>query len=385
MNDTQHPEGAPSAPTPPLSPASRLAGSAKARFAAWRSLPVSPLTLVVAVLSVLLLIQWWHARTDIRQLRSEVAGRLKSGENISSETKLLATALQDSLREQQAKINVLENKQTEAQSQQIALEQLYQELSKNRDDWALAEIEQVLSTASQQLQLAGNVQGALIALQNADARLARSDKPQFISIRRAISRDQEKLKSLPTVDMTGLALRLDSVIGQIDTIPLLSDEQPALPASPPKVSRRIERSERAAAKGQAEAASKTSEWLGALEDKWYSWTNEMWGEVRQLILVRNVEQPDALMLSPSQSYFVRENLKLRLLNARLALLSRNENAFRNDLIAAQDVITKYFDTRAKHTQSTLAILRQVQGSNLAIEMPTLADSLNAVRGYKAKP
>ena len=111
----------------------------------------------------------------------------------------------------------------------------------------------------------------------------------------------------------------------------------------------------------------------------------MWGEVRQLILVRNVEQPDALMLSPSQSYFVRENLKLRLLNARLALLSRNENAFRNDLIAAQDVITKYFDTRAKHTQSTLAILRQVQGSNLAIEMPTLADSLNAVRGYKAKP
>ncbi len=385
MNDTQHPEGAPSAPISPVSPASRLAGSVKARFAALRTLPVSPLTLVVAVLSVLLLIQWWHARSDIRQLRSEVAGRLKSGENISSETKLLATALQDSLREQQAKISVLENKQTEAQSQQIALEQLYQELSKNRDDWALAEIEQVLSTASQQLQLAGNVQGALIALQNADARLARSDKPQFISIRRAISRDQEKLKSLPTVDMTGLALRLDSVIGQIDTIPLLSDEQPALPASPPKVSRRIERSERAAAKGQAEPPSKTSEWLGALEDKWYSWTNEMWGEVRQLILVRNVEQPDALMLSPSQSYFVRENLKLRLLNARLALLSRNENAFRNDLITAQDVITKYFDTRAKHTQSTLAILRQVQGSNLAIEMPTLADSLNAVRGYKAKP
>ena len=382
MNDTQHPPAAPSAPS---SPASRLAGSVKSWFGALRAMPVSPLTLVVLILSLLLLAQWWHARSDIRLLRGEVAGRLKSGETISSETKQLATTLQDSLREQQAKISVLENKQTEAQNQQIALEQLYQELSKNRDDWALAEIEQVLSTASQQLQLAGNVQGALIALQNADARLARSDKPQFISIRRAITRDQEKLKSLPMVDMTGIALRLDSVIGQIDTIPLLADEQPALPASPPKISRRTERTERAAAKGQTEAPSKTSEWLGALEDKWQSWTNEMWVEVRQLILVRNVEQPDALLLSPSQAYFVRENLKLRLLNARLALLSRNENAFRNDLITAQDVITKYFDTRAKHTQSTLAILRQVQGSNLAIDMPTLADSLNAVRGYKAKP
>jgi uroporphyrin-3 C-methyltransferase/uroporphyrinogen III methyltransferase/synthase len=101
--------------------------------------------------------------------------------------------------------------------------------------------------------------------------------------------------------------------------------------------------------------------------------------------VRSVDTPDALMLSPSQAYFLRENLKLRLLNARMALLSRNETAFRSDLIAAQEALAKYFDTRARSTQTVQALLRQVQGSNLAIEMPTLADSLNAVRNYKAKP
>lgn len=110
----------------------------------------------------------------------------------------------------------------------------------------------------------------------------------------------------------------------------------------------------------------------------------MWTEIKQLIRVRSVDSSDALLLSPTQAYYARENLKLRLLNARLALLSRNESAFRSDMIAAQDAISKYFDTRFKQTQTVQLLLKQVQGSNLSLEMPTLVESLNAVRGYKAK-
>jgi uroporphyrin-3 C-methyltransferase len=115
---------------------------------------------------------------------------------------------------------------------------------------------------------------------------------------------------------------------------------------------------------------------------WRNWSAEMWDDVRQLIRVRSVNTPEALMLSPDQNYFVRENLKLRLLNARLALLSRDETTFAGDLAAAQETLDKYFDTRARTTQQALAVLRQVRANNLAIEMPTLADSLNAVRNYK---
>jgi len=117
---------------------------------------------------------------------------------------------------------------------------------------------------------------------------------------------------------------------------------------------------------------------------WDTWSGDMWNDVRQLIRIRRVDTPEALMLSPTQSYFLRENIKLRLLNARMALLSRNETAFRNDLIAAQDGLAKYFDTRARSTQTAQGLLRQVQASNLTIEMPTLSDSLTAVRNYKAK-
>jgi uroporphyrin-3 C-methyltransferase len=337
----------------------------------------------MGLLALLLAVQWWSSRDEIGKLRLELAHRLQQGDFSNTEAKLIAKNAQEGIKELQAKVSVLENKQIEAQSQQLALEQLYQDLSKNRDDWALAEIEQVLSTASQQLQLAGNVQGALIALQNADRSLSRSDKPQFITIRRAIAKDIDQLKSLPSLDTTGIALRLDSLISEVDGMPLLSDEKPSLPYTQPKNSRRAEL--KASSAVVAGRGRDTREWAATLEDKWQSWADEMWGEIRQLIRVRTVETPDALLLAPTQAYYARENLKLRLLNARLALLSRNEPAFRSDMIAAQDAIGKYFDTRARQTQIAQALLKQVQSSNLSIEMPTLAESLNAVRNYKAKP
>jgi uroporphyrin-3 C-methyltransferase/uroporphyrinogen III methyltransferase/synthase len=351
------------------------------------------LTVLLLLVIVALAALWWVSHNELRSLRGEVAQRLQSGDTANNEVKGVLKLVQENTKELQAKVNVLDSKQAESQSQQLALEQMYQDLSKNRDDWALSEIEEVLSTADQQLELAGNVQGALIALQNADKNLSRSDKPQFIVIRRAIARDIDRLKALPTVDIAGIAVRLDSVIGQIDNMPLLIDEKPVESASEPKPARALPQPPVKAANGkpgkgkpdEAPAQSSAwSQWLAGAQDKWQSMSTEMWAELKQLVRIREVQTPEAILLSPGQAYFVRENLKLRLLNARLALLSRNEFAFRNDLSAAQDSIAKYFDTRAKQVQATQALLKQVQGSNLAIQMPTLAESLNAVRNYKAR-
>ncbi|MDB5795153.1 MAG: hypothetical protein JWR25_1532 [Noviherbaspirillum sp.] len=342
-------------------------------------------SIALGTLALLLLAQWWSSQSQIAGLRDEVAQRLRNGDAQTTETRVLVKSVQEAVKEMQGKVSILEGKQLEAQSQQLALEQLYQDLSKNRDDWALAEIEQVLSTASQQLQLAGNVQGALIALQNADSRLARSDKPQFVTIRRALAKDLDQLRALPSIDLTGMALRLDSLIGQIDTMPMLSGERPAQPVAQPAKSHGAPASGNAAGKGPAAKTGVMGEWLTALDVKWTRWSTEMWNEVRQLVRVRNVETSDALLLSPTQAYYARENLKLRLLNARLALLGRNEAAFRSDLVSAQDTINKYFDVRAKQTQAVQLQLRQIQATNLSIDMPTLAESLNAVRNYKAKP
>jgi uroporphyrin-3 C-methyltransferase/uroporphyrinogen III methyltransferase/synthase len=335
-----------------------------------------PQNVAILALAVLLALQTWSTHTRFNRLREDVARTLQKDNASNAETAQAVREIQETAKELQVKVGVLENRQTEAQSQQAALEQMYQDISKNRDEWALSEIEQVLSTASQQLQLAGNVQGALIALQNADRSLSRSDKPQFITIRRAIARDIEKLKALPSVDQPGIALRLDNVISQIDSLPLLSDEKPAEPIAPTRINPPV----------TGKAAAPADRTVGQrVTETWRNWSHEMWDDIRQLIRVRTVDNPDALMLSPSESYFVRENLKLRLLNARLALLSRNEGTFRDDLNTAQQMLVKYFDTKARSTQAAQALLRQVQANNVSIDVPDLSESLNAVRNYKSKP
>jgi len=344
-----------------------------------------PQNLAIVALAVLLALQTWSTHTRFNKLREDVARTLQKDNASNAETAQLVRETRETAKELQVKVGVLENRQTESQSQQAALEQMYQDISKNRDEWALSEIEQVLSTASQQLQLAGNVQGALIALQNADRSLSRSDKPQFITIRRAIARDIDKLKALPSVDQAGIALRLDNVIGQIDNLPLLSDEKPAEPQAPRRVSAAAGKPSASPAAAAAAAAVPAEISLGQrVTETWRNWSHEMWDDMRQLIRVRTVDVPEALMLSPSESYFVRENLKLRLLNARLALLSRNEGTFRDDIGSAQQQMLKYFDTRARSTQTAQALLRQVQANNVSIDVPDLSESLNAVRNYKSK-
>ncbi len=334
------------------------------------------LKLVLGGLAALLALQWWNARSDISDLKRDVAQRLQSGENLNSQTKLIADRVDDQLRVLQGKVSVLEARQSDAQNQQAALEQLYRDLAKNRDDWALAEIEQVLSTASQQLQLAGNVRSALVALQSADARLSRVDRPHFIAIRRAIAQDIEKLKSLPSVDLTGVAVRLDSLVAQVDAMPLLSDEKPAIVAPSPKTK---------LSNRQKIDTNSAFDWRVEMQERWTAWSRELWSDLKQLMRIRTVTAPEALLLTPEQAFFARENVKLRLLNARVALLSRNDAAFRSDLAEADRALQRYFDLRDPHTRAGRELIRQIRESVLNIEMPTLSHSLAAVRQSRSRP
>jgi len=315
-----------------------------------------PVTLALVVAVVVVCWQWYDTRSQIAGIREELALRLRASDSAAGESLLLAKQAQEAVREAQAKLTLIENKIAESQSQQLALEALYQELSRSRDEWALAEIEQILTVAMQQLQLAGNVQAALLALQTAEGRLARPDRPQFISLRRVLNRDIERLKAAPNLDIAGMALRLDNLIASVDTLPLQFDE-------------RMQTSPRAA------GATGTSR-------IWERVLTEVWDEMKLLVRIRNMDQPDAALLPPAQAYFLRENLRLRLLSARQALLARDPARFRTDLDTARAWMTRYYDTRAKSTAAALAGLKQLSAGSINVELPTIADSLAAVRNFK---
>jgi uroporphyrinogen III methyltransferase/synthase len=270
-----------------------------------------------------------------------------------------------------SQLSQLEGKLTDAQQSQQALQQQYADLARNRDDWTIAEVGQMLSSASEQLQLTGNTQLALFALQSADTRLAASDSPAALAVRKAIAQDIDKLKAAPSTDLTGLAIKLDNAIDQVDALPL--DGEALIGHTTPRAETPADAAKVAAATG---------------EPKWKVWWQAFYTglgqQLQSLVQVRRIDNADAMLVTPDEGYFVRENLKLRLLSARLALLSRNQTTLKSDLHAADAALARYFDNASKQTQVVRGLVKDVDDGSAAVDVPNLKTSLDAVNQYKSR-
>ncbi len=164
----------------------------------------------------------------------------------------------------------------------------------------------------------------------------------------------ERLKTAPYLDISGPAAKLDQTIASVDSLPLAQDARP-------------------------EAAAVTTH---EAEGFWTRLGAELLGELKQLVRIQKVDGADPALLSPPQAFFLRENLKLRLLNARLSLLGRDEAAYRNDLRLAASWLERYFDTRSRTVAAAAGTLRQLGSGGVGVSLPTIGESLAAVRGYK---
>ena len=346
MTDSQSPALPPSAP--PQRPAARRGvADSTARLLAAGALLV---TLIAAWVAI-------DARMGLRHIESSAGGRLAELGQESTQMRGALGQAQATLKEAQSRIAELEARVADTQEQRVALEEMYRDLARSADDRVLSEVEQMLVLASQQLQLAGNVRGALAALQAADQRLAKAEKLAATPLRRAITQDMERLKAVAQPDTVGIAVKIDGLINQAETLPLvIAETQPIRTAS---------RYKDPSEQGLSRAA------------------RDFWEEMKGLVRIRDMETPDVALITPGQAYFLRENLKLRLLAARVALVARDEASFREDLRATQAWITKYFDTRAKTTAAALASLKQVAESPVTIAVPDINASLAAVRTARA--
>jgi len=318
------------------------------------------LTLGLVAVAVLFGAQWLDTRSRLSSMQEELAKRLAESDSQSKETRAVSRQNHEALQALAAKVGALEAQLAESQGQQLALESMYQALSTSRDERVVVEVEQAVSIAAQQLALAGNVEAALIALTGADARLARAASPQFLSVRKLIARDIERLRALPTADVPGMATRLESVIASVDAMPLAFEQRP-----------RVEAPKKPAA--PAELAY------------WQRFAADAWAEFRQMVRIERIDPQglgDPGLLSPPQSLFLRENLKLRLVNARLALLARDGKSFREDMRQAREWLERYFDVRAKPVQAALATVKMLGATDVAVEPPTLNETLAALRNFR---
>ena len=312
---------------------------------------------LIVSLAVLLALAWsWQSQQQrIKNIEQALTLRLSEFELRSQESRVLAKRADESTSQVAIRIGMLDQKLEESRSQLDALQTLYLEVANNRDAWAISDVEQLLIIASQQLQLAGNVKSALLAMQTADSRLQQIDKPQVVQLRKTLSQDIQRLQALPSVDITGMSLRLQTVLETIDQLPLVSERHPQIvkPLAPP---------------------SDASPWQRLLQ--------EIWLDLKRMVRVERIDRPEPPLLAPEQNYFLRENLKLRLLAARLALLQHDQTSYRSDLQAAEVWIKRHFDTRDAATLNVLALLKTLSSSDILIEIPDVSASLGAVSKYK---
>ncbi len=342
-------------PTPAAKPVRASRSGAGGRWAGWAAL----------VLVVILAIYFfrWSERTG-----RELARRVQEGELKMAQSDAQQRQSQDLLRDLQNRAAVSEAKLGEVLGQQAQLELLYRAVTEDTIDAMLADVESSIALAAQQLAAAGNPQGPLIALQGAEHRLARGNDARLVPLRAAIARDIERLRAAAGGDSVALAMRLDGLIGKIEDLPLLATQ--ARPAFEPAKGGIAPGDERA---GETPPPG----WLSRLLSM-----GALRAELAQLVRVRRIDAPDAALVAPEQAYFLRENLRLQLLNARLTLLSRNDALFRNDLERAIGWLGTYYDRTDKQVAATIEQLRQLRAARASGEIPTVSESLTAVRAAR---
>ena len=323
--------------------------------------------LLFAVFALVFLLLAWLAwqEIEVRQqlvdTQQDVEKRLSYEDAQVKSLGNQAKQNQETVQALQNRLLLLESRITEFQSQQGTLEGLYQELARGRDEWMLAEVDQLVSLAAQQLQLAGNVQIAIMALTNAEARLARSARSQFVDLRKIISKDLQRLRSQPLFDVQGVSVKIENTVLAVEQMGLASDARPSV-----------------SSKQRNENKADTKE----ARPLWERFAAEFWSEVKSLVHVERFEKVEPSLLSPSNAFFLRENLKLRLLSARLALLARDQTTFRGEIRQSIQWIEHYFDPHDRNVILALETLKVQLGSDVLVDLPSLSESQTALRNLK---
>ena len=368
---TPSPPPAP-APAPALAPALAPAHSSALALTRWLWAAIALLGAIAIASGVLA----WKADQRGASLEQELVRRQQDSSTQSTEARMLAKQAQGGMADTAAKVALLEARVAEVGVQRTQLEDLIQSLSRSRDENLLVDVEAGLRVALQQAAITGSAEPLVASLKQSDERLARYNQPRLEGVRRAIARDLDRVKAVSVTDVSTLSIKLDEAIRMVDDLPLVTQAEarrdgirnvPATKARPAS----------AAASGGAGGAGGAG-WAGRLGELWSGVGQSVWGDVKSLVRVSRIDHPDAMLLAPEQAFFLRENLKLRLLNARLALLSRQFDTAQSDLIVAQSALERFFDRRARRTAVASDLVKLVAGQARLVVVPRPDDTLAAL-------
>ena len=340
---------------------------------------------LLSVLSIVSLLLAWQVDQRSASLEQELVRRQQDSAGQATEARMLARQAQQGMGETAAKVALIEARLAEVTVQRGQLEELIQSLSRSRDENLLVDVEAAIRVALQQAAITGSAGPLVATLKQADERLARYGQPRLEGVRRAIARDLDRVKAVSVTDISSLSIKLDEAVRMVDELPLLAvasaGVEPRRDAAKPAGAAGLPA--KPAKPASAGLGSDMASWAGRVNELWIDAGGRVWSEVKSLVRVSRIDHPDAMLLAPEQSFFLRENLKLRLLNARLALLSRQFDTAQADLLVAQGALARYFDRSSKRTMLATDLVKQVSGQARLVSVPRPDDTLAALTAAMA--
>jgi uroporphyrin-III C-methyltransferase len=343
------------------------------------------LALVLAALAVAGVL--WQAQR-LSATQAELARRLLDTRAEAVAAVGTANKAEAMVNELSVRLGVSELKISEVSLQRSQLEELILTVSRSRDDSLVFDLESSLRLALQQSQLTGSPQPLLAALQAAAARIERAAQPRLNPVQRAMQRDIERLQAAALLDVPQLVARIDEMVRQSDVWALRNEAFVRVTPPPPVADAAAEAAPQADPATDPPSSEATPEqfssatWWSRINAWRTQWTASLWASVREgasdLVRVSRIDRPEAALLAPEQAYFLRENIKLVLLNARLALLAGKLDTARADLVTAHDLLSRYFNDQTGMVRVAMVTLEQMQKDVLQDPLPRPDETLHAL-------
>ena len=359
--DARHAEGGASAASGKLRSGSRLQTA-----------------LVFAILIVIVLsgVIWFQHQTA-QKSQAVMLQRLDQAARTATQADQLAVQLQEQVVVQGGSLAQVQATVQGLHDQLANLDQAFQVLTDSGSDLILLnDIDHLVSIANQQITLGGNVANAIVALETAQARLSRANRPALASIQQTLNGDLERLRAAAVVDVPALSAQLDQLNGLLAQAPLMVPDD-AVPAVTRASSETVETSDVTGFKADPDAP-----WWRTGLDASVHWAGQAWSVLRHdlagFISVRRVDNQSALLISPDQAAQLRLTLKLRVMTGQLALMMRQSDVWKAELEAISTALQSHFDLQSPVTQRALRLAARLSDTPVDTRLPALTQTMSAL-------
>ncbi len=267
----------------------------------------------------------------------------------------------------------LDDVRTQAAADKIGVEELHLRLTRsmqqinakqqdNSTEWLLAEVEYLLRLANQRVLMEKTSDGALTLMKSADKLLKETDDVSIYEVRKAVAADIAALEAVPVVDTEGVFLKLGAMNAQVDKLRLIPlAEKRELPELLKEIT--------------PDSVSET--WTAGLKANW----NKAMDKLSSLVVIQHRDEKIEPLLSPKETFYLKQNLHMMLEQAQMALLQREQGAYDNSLNKAQKWAAEYFDKKDAATQAIVRGLEELKPVKVAPEVPEITGSLRELKAY----